>query len=189
MDLPFFLRLDAAPALARGQVVHAWCEEIEWIEDGIRDDDVLAAIARSTVPSMPEDQVAGLIAEFRGWMTAEPIRSALSRDGSPSDPDTVVHVENERPFVRRVKGEIQEGFIDRLVLIQRNGRVVRAEILDFKTDAIESGDEEMLAARTAHYRPQIVAYCDVVREQYALAEGDVSGRLLFLATGVTRVVV
>lgn len=189
VDLPFFLRLDAAPALARGQVVHAWCEEIEWIEDGIRDDDVLAAIARSTVPSMPEDQVAGLIAEFRGWMTAEPIRSALSRDGSPSDPDTVVHVENERPFVRRVKGEIQEGFIDRLVLIQRNGRVVRAEILDFKTDAIESGDEEMLAARTAHYRPQIVAYCDVVREQYALAEGDVSGRLLFLATGVTRVVV
>ena len=189
LDLSFALRLDATPALARGDVVHAWCEEIEWIEGGIRDDDVLRAIARARVPGMPDDQVAGLIADFRGWMAAEPIRSALSRDGFPSEPDTVVHVENERPFVRRVGDEIQEGFIDRLVLIQREGRVVRAEILDFKTDTIDPDNEEILVARAEHYRPQIVAYCDVVREQYGLAEGDVSGKLAFLGTGVVREVV
>jgi hypothetical protein len=101
----------------------------------------------------------------------------------------VVHVENERPFVRRIEDEIQVGFIDRLVLVERSGRVVRAEVLDFKTDSIESGDEEQLVARTAHYRPQIVAYCEVVREQFGLAEGDVSGGLAFLGAGVIREVV
>ena len=187
--LSFALRLDATPALQRGEVVHAWCGEIEWSEDWTGDNDVLREIARERAPGIPDDQVTSLIAEFRGWIEAKPIRSALSRDGFSPEPDTVVHVENERPFIRRVGDEIQEGFIDRLVLIQREGRVVRAEILDFKTDTIDPDDEEMLVARTVHYRPQIVAYCDVVREQYGLAEGDVTGKLAFLGTGVVREVV
>ena len=189
VDLSFALRLDAAPALQRGEVVHAWCGEIEWLEDWAGDNDVLRAIARERAPGIPDDHVTGLIAEFRDWMGAEPIRRALSGDSFPSAPDSIVNVENERPFVRRVGDEIQEGFIDRLLLIQRNGKVVRAEILDFKTDTIDPDDKEMLVARAAYYRPQIVAYCDVVREQYALAEGDVSGKLAFLGTGVVREVV
>ena len=189
VDLSFALRLDAASGLRRGVVVHAWCEEIEWIEDGIVDDDALRAIAREKAPGMHRDQVGRLIGEFRGWLRAEPIRSALSREALPSEPDTLVRVENELPFVRRVADEIQEGFIDRLVLIQRAGQVVRAEILDFKTDSIEAGDEATLAARTDHYRPQIAAYRNVVREQYGLAESDVSGKLVFLGAGVVREVV
>ena len=189
VDLSSALRLDTAPARQRGDVVHAWCKGIEWIEDGIGDDDTLRSIARATAPGMPHDQIAGLIAEFRSWMEAEPVRSALSRGGFSSDLFTSIHVDNELPFVRRVGDEIQEGVIDRLVLVQRDGRVAQAEILDFKTDSIESGDDEALVARTAHYRPQIVAYCDVVREQYGLAEGDVSGKLVFLGMGVTREVV
>ncbi len=160
--------------------------EIEWSEDWSRDSDVLRTIARERAPGIPDDQTTSLIAEFRDWMGAEPIRRALSRDSFPSGPDTLVNVENELPFVRRVGDEIQEGFIDRLVLIRRKRRVVRAEILDFKTDTIAPDDEEMLVARVAHYRPQIVAYCDVVREQYGLAEGDVCGKLAFLGTGVVR---
>ena len=186
VDLSFALRLDAASGLRRGEVVHAWCEEIEWIEDGIVDDDALRAIAREKAPGMHRDQVGRLIGEFRGWLRAEPIRSALSREALPSEPDTLVRVENELPFVRRMADEIQEGFIDRLVLIRRAGQVVKAEILDFKTDSIEAGDEATLAARTDHYRPQIAAYRNVVREQYGLAESDVSGKLVFLGAGVVR---
>ena len=189
VDLSFVLRLDAASGLRRGVVVHAWCEQIEWIEDGIADDDVLRAIAREKAPGIHRDQVDRLIAEFRGWLQAEPIRSALSREAFPSEPDTLVRVENELPFVRRMADEIQEGFIDRLVLIQRDGRVTRAEILDFKTDSIEAGDEATLAARTEHYRPQIAAYRSVVQEQHGLAENDVVGKLVFLGAGVVREVV
>jgi ATP-dependent helicase/nuclease subunit A len=186
VDLSLTLRLDAAPALQRGELVHAWCSKIEWIKDWVGDPDELRAIARATALEMPEDQVADLIAEFHGWMEAEPIRSALSRDGLPSDLFTVLRVENELPFVRRVGDEIQEGVIDRLVLVERDGRVVQAEILDFKTDSVESGDDEALAAYAERYRPQIVAYCEVVREQYGLAEGDVVGWLVFLGAGVIR---
>ena len=186
VDLSSALRLDAAPALRRGDAVHAWCEQIEWIEDGIGDDDELREIARKRAPGMHRDQVAMLIGEFRGWLQAEPIRSALSRESYGSEPDTYVRVEHEFPFVRRVADEIQEGFIDRLVLIQRGGRVVRAEILDFKTDTIEAGD---VTARTEHYRPQITAYHGVVQEQYGLDESAVTGKLVFLGAGVVRQVV
>jgi ATP-dependent exoDNAse (exonuclease V) beta subunit len=170
-------------------VVHAWCEHIEWIDDWTADDEALGAIARAKAPGMPSDQIAALVADFREWLAADPIRSALSRDAFPSEPDTLVRVENELPFARRVGDEIQEGFIDRLVLIESGGQVVRAEILDFKTDAIEAGDEALLADRTDHYRPQIQAYCDVIREQYRLSEGDVAGKLIFLTAGVVREVV
>ena len=113
----------------------------------------------------------------------------LSREAHSSEPDTSVRVENELPFVRRMADEIQEGFIDRLVLIQRGGRVIRAEILDFKTDSIEAGDETTLTDRTDYYGPQIAAYRSVVREQYGLAKSEVSGRLVFLGAGVVREVV
>lgn len=189
VDLSLTLRLDAAPGLRRGEVVHAWCEGIEWIEDGIDDDDVLRAIAREKAPGMSRDQVGRLIGEFRGWLQAEPIRKVLSREAHSSEPDTLVRVENELPFVRRLTDEIQEGFIDRLVLVQHDGRVVRAEILDFKTDSIEAADAASLTARTEYYRPQIAAYRSVVREQYGLAENDVSGKLVFLGAGVVREVV
>ena len=189
MDLSLTLRLDASPGLRRGEVVHAWCEGIEWIEDGIDDDDVLRAIAREKAPGMSRDQVGRLIGEFRGWLQAEPIRKVLSREAHSSEPDTLVRVENELPFVRRLTDEIQEGFIDRLVLVQHDGRVVRAEILDFKTDSIEAADAASLTARTEYYRPQIAAYRSVVREQYGLAENDVSGKLVFLGAGVVREVV
>ena len=186
VDLSFALRLDAASGLRRGQVVHAWCETIGWIEDGVVDDDVLRAIAQEKAPEMNLDQVGSLIGEFRGWLQAEPIRNVLSRGAHPSEPGTSVRVENELPFVRRMADEIQEGFIDRLVLIERDGQVIEADILDFKTDAIETDDQETVAARTEYYRPQIAAYRSVVREQYGLAESDVSGKLVFLAAGVVR---
>jgi len=189
VDLSLTLRLDAAPARQRGVVVHAWCKEIEWIEDGVGSDDELRAIARATLPGMPDDRITDIITEFRGWMRAEPIRSALSQEGFPSDLFTVIHVENELPFVRRVGDEIQEGIIDRLVLTQVDGRVVRAEILDFKTDSIESVDEGTLAVHAERYRPQILAYCDVVRERYGLAKDDVGGKLVFLGAGVINKVV
>ena len=64
-----------------------------------------------------------------------------------------------------------------------------SEILDFKTDSIEAADAASLTARTEYYRPQIAAYRSVVREQYGLAENDVSGKLVFLGAGVVREVV
>ena len=186
VDLSFHLKLDAGPALERGSLVHAWCEEIEWIEDGVPDDDVLHALARDVAPGMPAEKVSEVVGEFRAWMEGAEVRLALSRAAYAASPGTTLRVENELPFARRVGGEIQEGFIDRLVLIEREGRVVGAEVLDFKTDRIAVGDEGRLGERIEHYRPQIEAYCEVIRERYGLDQGAVEGKLLFLGAGVVR---
>lgn len=186
VDLAFHMKLDAGPALQRGSVVHAWCEQIEWIEDGVPDDAALHAAASMVAPEMGGESVASLVREFRGWLEVAEIRQALSREEYERDAGTTVRVENELPFVRRVGPEIQEGFIDRLVLVERNGRVVAAEVLDFKTDLVAPDDETGLTGRVEHYRPQIEAYCEVVRERYGLGEGDVEGRLVFLGSGLVR---
>jgi len=189
VDLAFHLKLDAGPALQRGSVVHAWCEEIEWIEDGIPEDDTLRAVAREVAPGISDADVSGFIEEFRGWLEVEEIRQALSRDGYATEAGATVRVENELPFARRVGSDIQEGFIDRLVLTERDGKVVEAEVLDFKTDRIAAGDEAGLVERVEHYRPQIEAYCAVVRERFGLEEEAVRGTLLFLGAGAVRGVV
>lgn len=183
VHLPFLLRLDTRPALDRGEVVHRWCEDIRWMEDGLPEDGALAALAREVAPRMPAADVARLTAEFRRWMAAEPIRTALSRSAYPTGAGVTVRVEHERPFLRRKGDEIQEGFIDRLVLVEQGGRVTGAHVLDFKTDALEAGDPAAIEERTKHYRPQIDAYREVMREQYGLERSAVTGTLLFLAAG------
>ena len=71
-----------------------------------------------------------------------------------------------------------------LVLIEEEGQVVAAEVLDFKTDKIESGNQAQLEERKAHYQPQIAAYCDAVSERHGLATSKVTGKLVFLSVGV-----
>lgn len=138
---------------------------------------------------MRAEDISELIAEFHAWMAHEHVRGALGRSAYVADADAVLRVENELPFVRRVGDEIQEGFIDRLVLVERGGRVVAAEVVDFKTDRIAADDEARLAERTEHYRPQIEEYCRVVKSTYGLADPDVRGTLVFLNAGVVRRVV
>jgi len=189
VDLALALGLGGAFARQRGSTIHAFCEAIEWIEDGLPDDDTLTAIARGVTTGWSDDERSALIEDFRGWMEVEAIRRALSRDAYPSGPGTVVRVETELPFVRRVGDTIQEGTIDRLVVIEREGQVVGAEILDFKTDRIEGGDDAALAAKAAYYRPQVEAYCEVAREQHGLAADAVTGKLVFFgAESVEEVV-
>ena len=184
VDLALHLNLDTGRAMRRGSVVHEWLEQVQWIEDGVPDDRALQASARKTDPRMSTGEVTGLVKKFRGWIEEEDIRSALSREIYTVSTGIEPRVENEMPFVRRVGMEIQEGFIDRLVLIEEEGQVVAAEVLDFKTDKIESGDEAQLEERKAHYQPQIAAYCDAVSERYGLAASEVTGKLVFLSIGV-----
>ena len=69
-------------------------------------------------------------------------------------------------------------------MIEQEGRVVGAEVLDFKTDKIQSGDEAQLEERKTYFEPQIAAYRDAVCERYGLAASEVTGKLVFLDIGV-----
>jgi ATP-dependent helicase/nuclease subunit A len=183
VDLASLMRTDlAGHARLRGTVVHAWCEGIEWMEDGLPDEAALHDMARARAPGVPDHRVQEWVEDFQAWMEAPPIRRALSRVAYPAG----TRVERELPFLHRVPDGMLHGFIDRLVLIKEGGVVTGAEVVDFKTDVLDGSDPEAVAARVAYYRPQIDAYREAVAGRYGLELSAVSGRLLFLRPGVVR---
>jgi ATP-dependent exoDNAse (exonuclease V) beta subunit len=193
LDLAAHMRLDLkGDARLRGTVVHAWCEEVEWLDHTLPggapsgnaafDEAACLTRARKVAPGLSDDRLREWLAEYQGWMTAEAVRKALSRSAYPPG----ARVERELPFLHRIPDGILQGFIDRLVLIEKDGRVVAAEVLDFKTDYIDESDPRALEDRIAYYRPQIDAYRTAVAGRYGLSPKDISGKLLFLRLGVVR---
>lgn len=181
LDLASHLRLDLkGDARLRGTVVHAWCEALGWMEDGLPDDAILLEIAGKEVPELPADRIREWLSDFRDWMQAPALREILSRDSYPRG----AVVERELPFLHRVPDGILQGYIDRLILIQEEGRVVAAEVLDFKTDQVDGSDPGAMEAKVAFYRPQIDAYREAVAGRYGLDMSKVAGKLLFLRPGV-----
>ncbi len=81
-----------------------------------------------------------------------------------------------------LEGQLLSGAIDRLCLVERGGKVVAAEVLDFKTDELAS--QEASRERADFYRPQITAYKQAVAKMHQLTTDCVSARLVFLRTGV-----
>jgi ATP-dependent exoDNAse (exonuclease V) beta subunit len=177
VNLRSVLRLDRQ-ATDRGTLAHAWFERIVWVEDGVPSDAELREIARFTAPDLDAAAVELLRLHFRGWLALPAIHNLLTRGAYPAG----ATVERESHFLRRSDGRLMEGIIDRLVLLRENGRVVGAEILDYKTDALPAGDPAALAARAGQYRTQLEAYRDAVSAWYSLPAAAVKARLVFLAS-------
>ena len=175
------LRLESGTALDRGSIVHAWFEEIEWLDDGLPSDPELRRLARLHGPNLEEPGLTRLIEDFRDWCGVAAIRQNLSRDAYPAG----AMVERESPFVMRDEDVLMEGIIDRLVLIRDGDRVGSVEILDFKTDRV-ADDPSKLAERAAHYTPQMVAYRRAAARMHRIDESAVIAKLLFVEAGVVH---
>lgn len=189
VDLSLRLYLGGGQARDRGTLVHAWCEAIPWLEDGLPSDDALRVMARRHAAAMAEEDVRALMATFRTWMAAPEIAHALSRERYlAAHPGASLEVHAEFPFLHLANGVLLEGFVDRLVVVREGDRVVAAEVLDFKTDRVVKQTREATAAaladRTERYRAQIAAYCAMVCDRFALASDQVRGTLLFLEAGL-----
>ncbi len=187
VDLAALLRMDlTGDARLRGTIVHEWCEALEWMEEGLPDDAELRSMALGAVSregsGLPAGRVDEWLSDFRVWMEAPAIASALSRASYPAG----ARVERELPFLHRMPDGILQGFIDRLVILEEGGRVVGAEVLDFKTDQLDGSDPGAVEAKVEYYRPQIDAYRIAVSGRYGLDLSVVSGKLLFLRPGLVR---
>ena len=91
-----------------------------------------------------------------------------------------VVVDRERSFVRIHNGALIQGTIDRLVLVREAGRVVAADVVDFKTDRI-SGDADVWRKEKAeHYAGQLEEYRSAVRHMTSSVKLPVSTRLLLI---------
>jgi ATP-dependent exoDNAse (exonuclease V) beta subunit len=179
VDLGALLRLDARTAAERGTLVHAWCERVGWLEDGLPDDGTLAEVARAQALRMPPEEVAAVMAELRRWLAAPEIAAALARASYPPE----ARLERERAFLHRQGDAVVQGKIDRLVTLRAGGRVIGAEVLDYKSDGVAA---DAIAALVEEYRPQMEAYRAAVAAMYALDPAAVRARLVLLAAGVVR---
>lgn len=178
-----------AAAMYRGILVHAWCEQIEWIDDGLPADEWLRQIAQRL--GAPDAGLETTLTDFRQMLASRAITHALSRAAYAdqlSSPAQSVRVVNERRFLTPVGDQLVNGCIDRLVLIEQDGRVAAAEILDFKTDVFERISPAAAQARQAGYHAQLQLYRRAVAHLYDLPLERIGAKLLYLATGEVEVV-
>lgn len=190
------LRLDAAEAMDRGTLMHAWFEQIQWLDAAEPDDEALRLAAG---PAASGKDLTGLLAEFRRSLAQPAIRAVLSRATFERPPSsgqaTPVHagpgttrpewqVSRECPFAVRDGEAILSGQMDRLVVLRDGGRTVGADVVDFKTDAVSADDPAALAARVQWYRPQLEAYRRAAAAILGLDASRVSARLVFTGPGL-----
>ena len=183
--------------MAAGTLYHAWFATVSWLDDGMPEDTQLRATAerlRSDLPPQIWDELEQMLANFRTWLQHPVIGGVLRRSVyTNAQPDSFPatlrpfwnnqiepqRVERERRFLVLDGTKFLNGSLDRVVWLGEGDRVVAADVLDFKTDAIAPGDETTLAARTEHYRPQMEAYRRAVVALSRLPAECVATRLVF----------
>lgn len=165
----------------RGVVVHECFREIQTASDYDTDDKRAALLTRAVRRAAVEkgtpiagDIVDGVRALF-ARIAAGPIADALR-------PAAGTRVRTELPFVRATAEGLVHGRIDRLELLERDGRVVGAVIVDFKTGATGASQAD-LAKKVADYTEQLRGYQDAVAEMYGLEPASIALRLLFVDRG------
>ncbi len=193
------MRLDSAGALERGTLFHAWFEQIEWLDDGAPDD----AILNDAAPRLgaTQAQAARWLKEFREMLARPATRACLTQsDYSRQAPwsaqgatgagwnaaELSYQVHRERRFAVRDGDAILTGSLDRLVLIHHHGRLAAAEVLDFKTDAVNANQREQFIAAVTRYQPQLAAYRRAVAQMTGLPMEHIFARLLFVEPGLVE---
>lgn len=179
----------------RGIVFHAGFETLEWLKDGETPDaaTVYTRLRRQLQDqSLTADLLRRLVDEFLQSLSLSAVRHVFSRDALGGSAllagwcDAVrsgradVVVDCERSFVRIHDGALIQGTIDRLVTVRQNGRVVAADIVDFKTDRMIGDADLWRREKVEHYAGQLGEYRRAVRHITSSPQLPVSTRLLLL---------
>jgi len=172
-------------ARSLGTLIHAWFELVGWTDrDPDPTDAQLAAAAAAQGFPEPDPEAITL---FRESLGKPAIRAALALaqhggfEGGVEDPH------RERTFAVPVVGadgkrRLLSGQFDRVVAGRTGERIAWIEILDFKTDRVQT--EAEIAQRVDHYRPQLEAYRLAARALFRAPEdAPIRCRLLFLRPG------
>jgi len=78
------------------------------------------------------------------------------------------------------------GIIDRLVLFCRGDKVLAADLLGFKSDALSLRDAAEIDEAVARYQRQLTMYHRAITQQFALDVDRIATRLLFVQVEEVR---
>lgn len=178
------LALPVATSMQQGTLIHAFFEQIQWLDDTPPDEHRLVQVARRL--DADQQHIDHALRQFREMLARAEVRSLLSRGfyshrvqstGRPLE----LFVCREQTLMVTSEERLLFGSIDRLVLLKDGQIPVAADIIDFKTDSIRSPDE--LTDRVAYYRPQLEAYARGVHRMLQIDSTQITARIVFLATG------
>ena len=162
----------------RGVLVHECFREIESLDaiatHELRGQLVARAAIRASVEKgepVEDDLIQKTIALLERVATGQTGR-ALRSGGS-------IRVRTELPFVRETPDGLVHGRIDRLELEVRDGKVVGAVIIDFKTGATESKPAD-LEQKKQGYFGQLAGYAEAVEEMFGIEKSAIRRVLLFV---------
>ena len=165
-----------------GTAVHDAFEQIEWLEEQTKakkpptEDNNLTldlfafdeSAALDTQRSTPNSQLSTLKTCFEN----SDIRALFTK------PKTASVVWRERAFSYVEGDQFTNGIFDRVVIhTDLSGAIIRAEIIDFKTDRIHTGNT--LEQATEHHRPQLEAYRTALAKIVGIDAVAVELKLLF----------
>ncbi|HEY2147194.1 MAG TPA: UvrD-helicase domain-containing protein, partial [Pirellulales bacterium] len=139
VDLRRHLRLESVSGMTRGSILHAWFEQIQWLEDGVPSDDELIRIAAKF--ATPEIDLASEIKRFRAMLVRPAVATALSQS-SYDEPaplgfsktvctelkskDVDKRLKCERAFVVREANSLIFGKSDRIIYFYRGAKLLAA---------------------------------------------------------------
>ena len=175
---------DHAAARQRGILWHAWLARIDWIEGGLPEAATLLDWSRAITPFAVSQRE---VAEFLAALSSAQLRAELSRDraalrlGAQTSELRLLR-EQRFAFVRAGEPgmEVVQGVLDRAVVSRAQGR---AEIVDFKSDALGACDEAALRERAESYRPQLELYREGLARLEGLEPERIGLRVCFVVPG------
>lgn len=155
-------------ARRRGSLIHAWFEQVEFVDEALPDDAALLAAAERVAPGADRKWVIDQIKQWRVMREQPTVRQALSRNGE-------AELWRERAFAVRDVGKLLRGTFDRVTIKRDGGRATGATLTDFKTDRYSPDVVE-------RYRPQMQAYRRALGRMLNLKDEQVQARLLFVGS-------
>jgi len=172
-DASALFSLETREVLDFGTAIHRMFEAVEWAANADAD-----AILEPLLPRLQADDAVkeDVSTQFRWALGCDEVRRALER------PEGDVELWRERRFDIVLDGNLVTGTFDRVV-VTRNvaGQAVKAEILDYKSNRVET---EADIERTAQeYREQMGIYRRSLSRILGIAEERIACRLIFTRPG------
>ena len=182
VKLGLVLNIGNTQALEKGTAVHALLSRIEWIEQLPEQESWVRSI-----PDREANREACHIAAQELFPRLRDSKDKLALIFNPkiwlnrwqTDGVTRLEVWRERRFAVVVRNDLMNGSFDRVILgWNAAGKLVRAHILDFKTDRLS--DEKEREERRLFYQPQLDAYAQALTRLTGLPAESIQTELIWI---------
>jgi ATP-dependent helicase/nuclease subunit A len=181
IDIADVLRPRSGGGFSRGSLIHRWMQEVVWVDEFATAEAALPALGAELEREPTARNEA--FAAFRAALERPQVRALLSR---PEGPEAEVWREREFSVIVEEDGHdvLWSGSFDRVVLHRdASGELLRADVIDYKTDRVDAG---VVEARAAFYAPQLTSYASVLARMTGLARDRIGTVLAFLEPGIVH---